>query len=76
MNGQVRWDLYHAQQTEGDEMRQIRRHPGIITNTYVASYILASLYGQRVTPTGLSRSWLTPTAQHAGSRFQRANNSR
>jgi hypothetical protein len=27
MNGQIRWDLYHTQQTEGDEVRQIRRHP-------------------------------------------------
>jgi addiction module antidote protein, HigA family len=27
MNGQVRWDLYRAQQAEGDEVRRIRRHP-------------------------------------------------
>lgn len=27
MNGQMRWDLYQAQQTEGDEVRRIRRHP-------------------------------------------------
>jgi len=27
MNGQIRWDLYRTQQTEGDEVRQIRRHP-------------------------------------------------
>jgi hypothetical protein len=27
MNGQMRWDLYQAQQTEGDEVRKIRRHP-------------------------------------------------
>lgn len=27
MNGQMRWDLYHAQQEEGDEVRRIRRHP-------------------------------------------------
>jgi addiction module HigA family antidote len=27
MNGQMRWDLYHTQQVEGDEVRRIRRHP-------------------------------------------------
>jgi addiction module HigA family antidote len=27
MNGQIRWDLYHTQQVEGDEVRRIRRHP-------------------------------------------------
>ena len=27
MNGQIRWDLYHTQQAEGDEVRRIRRHP-------------------------------------------------
>ena len=27
MNGQKRWDLYQAQQAEGDEVRRIRRHP-------------------------------------------------
>ncbi len=27
MNGQARWDLYHAQQVEGDEVRRIQRHP-------------------------------------------------
>lgn len=27
MNGQMRWDLYHAQQNEGDEVRRIRPHP-------------------------------------------------
>jgi antitoxin HigA-1 len=27
MNGQIRWDLYHAQQDEGDAVRRIRRHP-------------------------------------------------
>jgi antitoxin HigA-1 len=27
MNGQIRWDLYHAQKSEGDEVRRIRRHP-------------------------------------------------
>ncbi|MFZ0013210.1 MAG: HigA family addiction module antitoxin, partial [Acidimicrobiia bacterium] len=27
MNGQMRWDLYHAQQDEGDEVRRIRPHP-------------------------------------------------
>jgi hypothetical protein len=26
MNGQMRWDLYHAQKSEGDEVRRIR-HP-------------------------------------------------
>jgi addiction module HigA family antidote len=26
MNGQMRWDLYRTQQTEGDEVRRIRRH--------------------------------------------------
>jgi addiction module HigA family antidote len=26
MNSQMRWDLYQAQQTEGDEVRRIRRH--------------------------------------------------
>lgn len=31
MNGQVRWDLYHAQQTEGDEVRRIRRHPHVVS---------------------------------------------
>jgi hypothetical protein len=27
MNGQIRRDLYHTQQIEGDEVRRIRRHP-------------------------------------------------
>jgi len=27
MSGQIRWDLYHTQQVEGDEVRRIRRHP-------------------------------------------------
>lgn len=27
MNGQMRWDLYHAPQDEGDEVRRIRPHP-------------------------------------------------
>lgn len=27
MNGQMRWDLYHAQQNEGDEVLRIRPHP-------------------------------------------------
>jgi antitoxin HigA-1 len=27
MNGQMRWDLYHAQQEEGDAVRRIRPHP-------------------------------------------------
>lgn len=27
MNGQMRWDLYHTQKSEGDEVRRIRRHP-------------------------------------------------
>ena len=27
MNGQMRWDLYHAQLEEGDEVGRIRRHP-------------------------------------------------
>jgi addiction module HigA family antidote len=27
MNGQMRWDLYHAQQNEGEEVRRIRPHP-------------------------------------------------
>jgi len=27
MNGQIRWDLYHVQQIEADEVRRIRRHP-------------------------------------------------
>jgi antitoxin HigA-1 len=27
MNGQIRWDLYHTQQVEGEEVRRIRRHP-------------------------------------------------
>ena len=27
MNGQMRWDLYHAQQEEGEEVRRIRTHP-------------------------------------------------
>lgn len=27
MNGQMRWDLYRAQQDEGDEVRRIRPHP-------------------------------------------------
>jgi addiction module HigA family antidote len=27
LNGQNRWDLYQAQQAEGDEVRRIRRHP-------------------------------------------------
>jgi addiction module HigA family antidote len=27
MNSQMRWDLYHAQQPEGDQARQIRGHP-------------------------------------------------
>ena len=27
MNGQMRWDLYHTQLREGDEVRRIRRHP-------------------------------------------------
>jgi len=26
MNGQMRWDLYHVQQDEGDEVRRIRPH--------------------------------------------------
>ncbi len=26
MNGQMRWDLYYAQQDEGDEVRRIRPH--------------------------------------------------
>lgn len=26
MNGQMRWDRYHAQQNEGDEVRRIRPH--------------------------------------------------
>lgn len=31
MNGQIRWDLYHAQQSEGDEVRRIRRHPRAVS---------------------------------------------
>jgi addiction module HigA family antidote len=31
MNGQIRWDLYHAQQDEGDEVRRIRRHPRAVS---------------------------------------------
>jgi antitoxin HigA-1 len=27
MIGQMRWDLYHAQQEEGDAVRRIRPHP-------------------------------------------------
>jgi antitoxin HigA-1 len=27
MNGQMRWDLYHTQQSEGDQVSRIRRHP-------------------------------------------------
>lgn len=36
MNGQMRWDLYHAQQAEGDEVRRIRRYPGIDADTEVS----------------------------------------
>ena len=31
MNGQIRWDLYHVQQIEGDEVRRIRRHPRAVS---------------------------------------------
>ncbi len=31
MNGQMRWDLYHTQQVEGDEVRRIRRHPRAVS---------------------------------------------
>lgn len=31
MNGQVRWDLYQAQQAEGGEVRKIRRHSKTIS---------------------------------------------
>jgi addiction module HigA family antidote len=31
MNGQTRWDLYHTQQIEGDEVRRIRRHPRAVS---------------------------------------------
>ena len=31
MNGQIRWDLYHTQQIEGDKVRRIRRHPRAIS---------------------------------------------
>lgn len=31
MNGQIRWDLYHAQRTEADEVRRIRRHPRAVS---------------------------------------------
>lgn len=31
MNGQIRWDLYQTQQTEGDEVRRIRRHPRAVS---------------------------------------------
>jgi addiction module HigA family antidote len=37
MNGQMRWDLYYAQQAEGDEVRRIRRHPGIDADTEVSA---------------------------------------
>ena len=31
MNGQTRWDLYHTQQAEGDDVRRIRRHPRAVS---------------------------------------------
>ena len=31
MNGQMRWDLYHTRESESDELRRIRRHPGALT---------------------------------------------
>ena len=37
MNGQMRWDLYYAQQAEGDEVRRIRRHPDIDADTEVSA---------------------------------------
>jgi hypothetical protein len=38
MNGQIRWHLYHTQQTEGDEVRQIRRHPRAISEREASAY--------------------------------------
>lgn len=37
MNGQMRWELYHARQTEGAELRQIRRHRDITPDTGVSA---------------------------------------
>jgi len=31
MNGQMRWDLFHTQRSEDDELRRIRRHPLILS---------------------------------------------
>ena len=37
MNGQMRWELYHARQAEGDELRRIHRHRDITPDTGVSA---------------------------------------
>jgi addiction module HigA family antidote len=37
MNGQIRWDLYLAQQLEGDDVRRIRRHPRAVSGREVSA---------------------------------------